>query len=284
MFAVDYVGRGDSDYLPPESSALYQYPQYVADMLAVLAAIGHKEVHWVGTSMGGLTGMFIAMSPREDAAKRPAWFRSFTMNDIGPFVPKAALDRLSEYAGMEQHFKDLDEAEAYFRRILAPFHPVTEAQWRRVAQTSTTRITEEDAALMPELRSGKVGMLRCSYDATGLGAGHKLKAGEMADIDMWPLFDAVRCGALLILRGATSDILTPETAAEMARTAADAEGKAARAPGVTGGRVLITVPVAGHAPALWDDEQCGSIAEHIKAADANAAAHAPDAEAAAEAD
>src|SRR5690606_24404357 len=54
----DVVGRGRSDWLIDPSH--YVVPQYVADMLTLIARLRAKRLDWVGTSMGGLIGMGLA--------------------------------------------------------------------------------------------------------------------------------------------------------------------------------------------------------------------------------
>lgn len=106
----------------PWAARSYGYPQYLADMAAWLQQQSLPRVHWVGTSMGGLIGMCIAATPPE--AGRTVEFVSLTINDVGPFVPAAALDRLADYVGKAAVFDDLAQAEAAFRARFKPFHPV----------------------------------------------------------------------------------------------------------------------------------------------------------------
>ena len=123
VICPDVPGRGRSDWLP---AADYTIAQYLADMTVLIARLGAVDVDWLGTSMGGLIGMQLAA-----AAQSPV--RRLILNDIGPFIPKAALARIGDYVGKDPHFASLDELEAYLRKIHAPFGPMTDQDWRHLA-------------------------------------------------------------------------------------------------------------------------------------------------------
>ena len=140
VICPDMVGRGLSDPLAdPEHYAL---PTYVAHMLQMLDKLELREVDWVGTSMGGLIGMGVAASG--------APIRRLVLNDIGPFIPKAALERLNMYLGLSLSFASLKALEAHLREIHAGFGPLSDAEWRHLAEHSASR--RED------------GTFRLSYD------------------------------------------------------------------------------------------------------------------------
>ena len=122
----DLVGRGQSDWLADKSQ--YAYPQYLADMTVVIARASGgpsypSTIDWVGTSIGGLIGMFIAAQPGNP-------IRRLVMNDIGPLVPRAALERIGSYLGKVGEFASFEDAERYIRTVSAPFGPLTDAEWR----------------------------------------------------------------------------------------------------------------------------------------------------------
>jgi len=181
----DVAGRGASDWLArPED---YGFPQYLADMNALVARLDVDAVDWVGTSMGGLIGMMLAAQPGTP-------IRRLVMNDIGALIPKAALNRLGQYVGKAGTFADPAAAEAYFREVYAPFGPLADAHWRHIAEHSIRRADD--------------GGYRLHYDPA--------IAGTLADddVDLWAVWDAVRAPVLLV-RGAESDILPAAVAAEM---------------------------------------------------------------------
>lgn len=211
VFAPDMVGRGRSDWLRDPQH--YAYPQYLADMNAVLQLLPDREVDWVGTSMGGLIGMMLAALPGSP-------IRRLVINDIGPFVPQAALTRIAGYVGRDESFADLAELEAQLRRNHAPFGPLSDAQWRHLAEHSHRRRAD--------------GRLALAYDPA-IAVNLRL---ALRDWDLWEIWEKVNC-PVLVLRGADSDLLLPETAARMMQSGAD----------------LSVFPGIGHAPALMAEDQ-----------------------------
>lgn len=207
VVSVDLPGRGGSAWLA--EPGLYQPLSYVQALSHVLAEIG-RPVDWVGTSLGGICGMLAV------AAGAPV--RRMVLNDIGPFVPRAALQRIKEYIGGVKRFADLDAASAYFSDVHAPFGKLSAAQWRRFAEISTRPTPEGD--------------LRVHYDPA---MTLPIVQGEPADMDLGPFWARIAV-PMLALRGAESDLLLPETFAAMGAKAQ-----------------LHTVPDCGHAPALQDD-------------------------------
>lgn len=218
---ADVVGRGDSGWLRDPLD--YGYPQYLADTAALIARLGSRQVDIVGTSMGGLIGMMLAAQPDNPV-------RRLVVNDVGPFIPKAALARILDYFGKDPRFADLAEAEAYHRRIYRSFGDLSDAQWRHLTETSLRRDGEG---------------WRLHYDPR---IAEPMRAAEIADVDLWPLWDAVSCPTL-VLRGAESDLLLAETAAEMKQRGPRAE--------------LIEFPGCGHAPALLDPAQIAPLRDWL---------------------
>lgn len=218
----DVVGRGDSGRLTDPKG--YGYPQYLADMTVLLARLDCAEVDWVGTSMGGLIGMMLAAQPGNP-------IRRLVVNDVGPFVPRASLERIATYVGKNPHFPDLAAAEAYYRKVHAPFGALSDAQWRHMAETSA--------------RPDPAGGYRLGYDP---GIAAAFTPGEMKDVDLWPLWDRIVCPTL-VLRGADSDLLLPETARDMTERGPKAK--------------LLEIAGCGHAPALMEAEQSGPILEWL---------------------
>ncbi len=221
VICPDVPGRGISDWLA--QGAQYAVPAYVAALSPLLAELGTYD--WVGTSMGGLIAMGVATLPGDR-------MRRLVLNDIGPFVPKASLDRIGTYLSLDPRFANLAALEAHLRVIHAPFGPLDDAQWRHLAATSA-RVTAD-------------GGFRLHYDPA---IGDALRGGAGADMDLWAIWEAVAARPVLVLRGATSDLLLPEVAQRMAE-----------APGVR----LETIPDCGHAPALMDADQTGLIADFLR--------------------
>lgn len=222
----DVVGRGRSDRLADPAG--YGYPQYLADMTALIARLDVPQVDWVGTSMGGLIGMLLAAQPNTP-------LRRLVVNDVGPFIPKASLVRIGTYVGRDPHFADLAAAEAYFREVHAPFGALTDAQWRHLTEHNVTRA--EDSGY------------RLAYDPA---IAAPFRTDEPADLDLWSVWDAITI-PVLVLRGAVSDLLLAETAAEMA-----ARGPRAR---------VVEIAGCGHAPALMDEAQIALVRDWLSADD-----------------
>jgi pimeloyl-ACP methyl ester carboxylesterase len=219
VICPDVPGRGHSSWLP--DGALYTVPTYLTVLAPLLEALG--EYDWVGTSMGGLIGMGVCATPGQR-------MRRCVINDIGPFVPVASLERIRDYLGQPQRFSSLSDAEAYLRRVHAPFGPLSDAEWQHLAAHSA-RATER-------------GDFTLHYDPAIL----QPMMGPLADIDLWALWPAVAQRPVLVLRGGSSDLLLAETAAQMAQS-----------PGVR----VETIAGCGHAPALMDSRQITLVADFL---------------------
>lgn len=212
----DIAGRGRSDWLQsPAPDHGYTYPQYLVDVVTLLARLDVDQVDWVGTSMGGLVGMMLAALPGSPV-------RRLVLNDVGPFVPGTFLDRLAGYVGADPHFADLAELEAYLRRTYAGFGQLDDEQWRRLARDGARRTADGRFAL--------------AYDPA-IGDAFST---PMPDVDLWPVWAAVSC-PVLVLRGETSDALPAAVADRMTATGPRA--------------TLVTVPGCGHAPSLTVPDQ-----------------------------
>ncbi|WP_376094129.1 alpha/beta fold hydrolase [Roseomonas sp. CCTCC AB2023176] len=216
VICPDVFGRGMSDWLP--AGRLYAIPTYAAAFAALLRAIG-RPCDWVGTSMGGLIGMAVGAMP--DVAPR-----RMVLNDIGPFVPAAALRRIGAYISLVPLFDDFTALEAHLRAVHAPFGPLSDAEWRHLAETSG-RVTA----------GGRVAL---QYDPA---IAEPYAAGPIGDVAIWPLWEALRM-PVLVIRGAESDLLDAATAERMATR-----------PGTS----LFTVPGVGHAPALMAPDQVETV-------------------------
>ena len=223
VFCPDLPGRGASDWLP--NPALYQPPIY-SQALAHLLARMDGPVDWVGTSLGGICGMGIAATPGNV-------IRRMVLNDVGAIIPAAALKRIRDYINQPaQAFRDIAALEAHLRKVHAPFGPLTDAEWRHLAENSARRDAE--------------GALQLHYDPA---ITHAFSAGDIADIDLSPFWATITI-PVLILRGVTSDILPADVAAEMARK------PSAR---------LLEIADAGHAPALMAADQISAIQDFLNA-------------------
>jgi len=217
VVAVDVVGRGGSERLI--DPAHYTYAQYQADMTALIARLDVERVHWIGTSMGGLIGMFMASSPNPPLA-------SLFMNDVGPVIPKSALQRIADYVGLDNRFSSLEALERNIRKVHAPFGPLTDEQWAHLVRHGHRPLPD-----------GTYGL---AYDPAIV---ENVKKG-VADVDLWSIWDRIGVPTL-VFRGADSDLLAAATAEAMTQ-----RGPRAR---------LVELPGIGHAPALMADDQISII-------------------------
>ena len=202
----------------------YGYPLYLADMAALIARLDAETLDWVGTSMGGLTGMLLAAQPG-------APIRRLVVNDIGPLIAKEGLMRIGSYVGRDPSFADEAALEAALRQVAASFGPLSEAQWRHLAAVSARRKPD--------------GSLGFAYDPR---IGDAFREAPAADIDLWASWDAISCPTL-VLRGAESDLLR----------AADAKAMTERGPRAR----LVEFPGVGHAPALMEPGQIAVIRDFL---------------------
>lgn len=221
VVCIDVVGRGASADL--RDPTLYAYPQYLSDMAVVLARLGAPQVDWVGTSMGGLIGIILAAQPQSP-------IRRLVLNDVGPFIPAAAMARIAHYITAVPALPDFAAALNYIRTIYRHTGPCTAADYQAM--------TEHSIVALPG------GGYRLRYDP----AIAQNFAAIKGDVDLWSYYDAIACPTLL-LRGALSDVLTAESAAEMTR-----RGPRAR---------LVTIPDIGHFPALMDTAQIGMVQQFL---------------------
>ncbi|MDA8110191.1 MAG: alpha/beta hydrolase [Betaproteobacteria bacterium] len=215
VICPDTIGRGLSQW-SPDPAREYCLARYGELAVALLDQLGIREAHWVGTSMGGALGMHLAAGPLAGRIRR------LVLNDVGPQLGEAAVQRIRAYAGSPPQFERVSELEQYFRTVYKPFGWLSDAQWRRLTETSLRRTPE--------------GKVTPHYDPRMvLQFEHHPR-----DYDLWDAYDRIDVPTLC-LRGETSDLLLPETADEM-RT------RGARA-------VVVTIPGCGHAPALNVTEQ-----------------------------
>ena len=223
----DVAGRGQSDWLP--SGALYQIPQYAADMLALLgqlhAAAPIGQLDWVGTSMGGLIGMVMS---GQAGLPLPAPVRRLVLNDVGPAINWSAVQKMQQYAGRYGRYADLAEAAAAMRALSLGFGPVPDDVWLDMSSHMVRDLPEGGVTLHYDPAIGEPVRALTSEAA---------KAGEAL---LWSVYDQIQAEVLLI-RGQESDLLLPPTAQAMTE-----RGPRAR---------LVEWAGIGHAPTLTAPEQ-----------------------------
>ena len=214
-------GRGMSEYAPSTDS--YNPATYVGDVERLLEEQGIARFIAVGTSMGGLMTMLMA-------AAKPGRIAAVVMNDIGPQVDPAGIERISGYVGQQRTYPTWMHAA----RSMASVH-----------QSSFPRY-DLDQWLTMAKRTMVVGQNgRISYDYDMAIAEPFAQPGNAAPPDLWPAFDALSGVPMVLLRGALSDLLSLATVEQMGT----------RNPAMT----AVTVPDIGHAPTLDEPEARGAI-------------------------
>ena len=218
LIRLDSRGRGLSDWADPST---YTLPAESQDALALLDHLGLESAAILGTSRGGLIGIGLA-------AYVPDRVRGLCLNDVGPQLSPVGLEVIKGYVGRNPSQRTLAEAVAMRAELLAGFEGVPRSRWEEevrkhyIEETAGLRINYD-----PRLREAVVG------DGTDLAP------------DLWPVFDAMPQVPLAVIRGANSDLLTPETMSEMRR----------RRPEI----IAAVVPGRGHVPFLDEPEALDAI-------------------------
>ncbi|MBS3998004.1 MAG: alpha/beta fold hydrolase [Hydrogenophaga sp.] len=234
VLCVDVAGRGQSDWL--EDPTAYHVGTYAADLAALVRAVRADTpdavIDWVGTSMGGLIGMAVAAQPAMG-------LRRLVLNDVGPVIQYEALQRIGTYLGLNPSFASEQEAIDYLASISTGFGPHTSGQWQALSRP------------MLRERDGRWGLhydpaIAVPFRALTSGpdpvaARQAVQQGEAA---LWGLYDAIASPTLL-LRGADSDLLTRDTAAEMGRRGPRA--------------ACVEFAGVGHAPTLVAADQIAAV-------------------------
>jgi pimeloyl-ACP methyl ester carboxylesterase len=211
LICPDYRGRGASAFT---GEASYTVPQEAEDALGLLDHLGVTQAAVLGTSRGGLIGMYLA------ATAKPRLL-GLALNDVGPVIERTGLEKIFGYVGRNPRAQSYDELAAKLPSLMPGFDNVPEGRWG-----------EDVRRHYHETPEG----LKINYDPALRGSF--LKAFEGPEIDLWPLFDTCAGLPLALLRGANSDLLSPATVA----------GMQARHPDM----IFAEVPDRAHIP--WLDE------------------------------
>jgi pimeloyl-ACP methyl ester carboxylesterase len=222
VVSPDLPGRGQSDWL--EDPMLYAASSY-ATALSTLMATLNAPMDFIGTSLGGICGMELAAMPGHP-------IRRMVLNDVGPFVPQAALERIRDYlSAPPPRFASAAMLKLYLRRVHATFGPLTDAQWLTLAENSARPLPDGSVALHYDPQIAQV-----------------YAANAITDLDMAHWWNAIDI-PVLTLRGESSDVL-PKSVFE--RMAAKSQ--------------TLEIANTGHAPALLDSPTIASIRTFLDAA------------------
>ncbi len=227
----DIAGRGRSDWL--RDPRLYQIPQYISDMVTLLARVlanGERQsVAWLGTSMGGLIGMGLASLPNSPVSR-------LILNDIGPTMDPAALQRIGDYIAQDVRFPSFEAGAKFIRDVSLSFGEHTEAEWLKLARDV--------------LRETPDGQWIRHYDM-GLAFAFRSATAQSVQADealLWAAYDAIKCPTLLV-RGLDSDLLSRATAEAMTGRGPKAQ--------------LVEVPEVGHAPTFTHADQIAIVKQFL---------------------
>lgn len=196
LIRMDYRGRGHSDYAPYQT---YTVPQEAHDVLALMDHLGVEKAAILGTSRGGLIAMGLAATVKERLL-------GVCLNDIGPVIDPKGLEYIMTYLGRSPAHRAFGSAAKMRAAAMeqAGFSNVSMARWEEeihhlYVETNGNLVNRYDAALRTAIE----------------------EAGAQPLPDLWPMFDSFSGLPLALIHGATSDLLTDETVAEMARRRPD---------------------------------------------------------------
>ncbi|ALP63418.1 alpha/beta fold hydrolase [Paraburkholderia caribensis] len=214
----DVVGRGLSSWLA--NPAYYTIPQYVGDMVTLVARLGVESVDWFGTSMGGLIGMAFA-------GLKDSPIRKMIVNDVGPHVEPVALERIGSYLGQPVSFATQQEVIDHAALLAQSFGPLTPEEWREI---NSPLVHERDGAW------------RFRYDPRIAEPFTKTtpELAALGEAALWQSFAAIE-GPVLVVRGEQSDLLSRETVAQMIEKGRNVSS--------------VEIPGVGHAPAFLSADQ-----------------------------
>jgi pimeloyl-ACP methyl ester carboxylesterase len=223
VLVPDAPGRGLSSWAQEEGG--YGFAGYAAVAADVCALFGVNAMMWVGTSMGGALGIRLAAGPFAGRITH------LVVNDIGPELPKPAVERILAYASNPPVVDTLEEIETFLRAAYRSFGQLSEAEWKRMTVTSARRLPD--------------GRITLHYDPRMT----RQFVNHPGDYDQWDAWRAVGCQTL-ILRGAESDLLLSDVAERMLDENPLSE--------------LVEIGGVGHAPALNVPEQIETVAAFLR--------------------
>ena len=218
LIAVDMPGRGRSDF--HDNAHLYNYDQYMQDLHELLAHLDLQAagcLDWIGISLGGLLGM--RMAAMEDSP-----VKRLILNDVGPTVPKNALDFIYDVISRDYHFDTIGELEERMRNTRGKtWGPVTDEQWRHMAEHNARALAD--------------GRITYAYD-------NQIKVvfehSPIGDFDLWESWADIDCPTMVI-HGDESTILTNDIIEQMRTCGPDFD--------------LVVFEGCGHVPSLMAPNQ-----------------------------
>lgn len=247
VICPDIAGRGRSDWL--SNSSAYTVPQYVSDILTLIARLNTTKVHWVGTSMGGLIGLGLAgaltLAPKQQAVGNPqALAREaqihlgrVVLNDIGPVLDLDGLGRIASYVGEDVQCATFEDAVNYVRTVSAGFGPHTDEQW----QALTRHVFVQREGKWVRHYDKRIAQPMALYSPALIQATEAM---------LWQAYESIQ-SPVLVLRGQESDLLSAQTAQEMLERNTNAS--------------LVEFEGVGHAPSIMARDQIRVVQDFLLA-------------------
>lgn len=222
VICPDLLGRGESSFVG--NPRVYNFAQYLNDMTSLLARIDVEEIHWLGTSLGGILGMMLAAQPNSP-------LKSLILNDVGMIVPSVVLQRLKTYLLNDNVFQSFFEAKSYFQTILSAADLKDPSHWDHITQYG--------------IRRDDKGKFRLAYDSA---IGHSFENDTTPSLHLESYWQAIKC-PILVIRGEESDFLLPDIVTKMLYFQPDTK--------------VVTIPQCGHAPSLMTPDQIQIVGEWL---------------------
>lgn len=216
VISVDIVGRGRSDWL--SNISLYNYDTYCSIIMQLMQYLQIKKVRLIGSSMGGIIGMFLA-------ARFPDSVTHLVLNDIGPYIEERPLSQILKYLQSYRSLENLEDARKYFKTWLINFGIDQEKHWDHLV---INYVMSEEGKYKP------------AFDPA-IGQALKQQVENCGGVmDIWDTWDKIQC-KILVLRGELSNVLTRDIMGRM----------------FTSGKAIDVVefPNVGHVPALYDENR-----------------------------
>jgi pimeloyl-ACP methyl ester carboxylesterase len=231
VIALDVRGRGRSEHDPDPSK--YNPMVYAGDVIKLAHDLGIERAVFVGTSMGGIITMTLAL-------RRLKLIAAAVLNDVGPVISPKGLARIAGYAGKDCVLTTWEQATDYIMTINQQAFPANDLEeWSKWAHRA--------------FAENEHGQLVLRYDpniAMPLQTGKLKPSSWMSRVAFRRL---ARNRPVLLVRGALSDLVEDEQAGYMRRTAPDMQ--------------YALVPGVGHAPMLTEPPAREAIQQFLSQVD-----------------
>ena len=212
VICPDYRGRGQSAY--DDDWRHYEPMTYISDVLHLLTALNIHKVVIIGTSLGGILAMALAVV-------RPGLVAGVVLNDIGPDIGTGGLSHILDYVARDRPQPDWPSAAAEMQRTFGYLELGDAQNWERMARATYKECPD--------------GLLRFDWDVRLV---RPFRRALRERLDLWPYFRALRPIPTLAIRGGKSQVMLPACLDRMTAEKPDL--------------ITLTVPGVGHTPNLGE--------------------------------